>query len=101
MASSKAVKRQNFPCTPKHQAKKWQQLNQKRYSDKRRTGRVESQKADMPPEHVRKIIKVSIGSPGMAKANTVHWASGGDKQAKRKTPLRHTGVECPANRPDT
>lgn len=42
-------------------ARKWQQLNTKRYSDKRKFGFVETQKEDMPPEHVRKIIRwVSI-----------------------------------------
>jgi hypothetical protein len=40
------------------QARKWQQLNSKRYSDKRKFGFVEAPKEDMPPEHVRKIIKV-------------------------------------------
>lgn len=39
-------------------ARKWQQLNSKRYSDKRKFGFVESQKEDMPPEHVRKIIRL-------------------------------------------
>eukprot|EP00735_Rhodelphis_limneticus_P013308 TRINITY_DN692_c0_g1::TRINITY_DN692_c0_g1_i1::g.28748::m.28748 TRINITY_DN692_c0_g1::TRINITY_DN692_c0_g1_i1::g.28748 ORF type:complete len:2358 (+),score=811.76,sp/Q99PV0/PRP8_MOUSE/82.36/0.0,PROCN/PF08083.6/1.3e-219,PRP8_domainIV/PF12134.3/8.5e-126,U6-snRNA_bdg/PF10596.4/8.9e-94,PRO8NT/PF08082.6/6.6e-81,U5_2-snRNA_bdg/PF10597.4/3.6e-69,PROCT/PF08084.6/1.3e+04,PROCT/PF08084.6/1.4e-48,RRM_4/PF10598.4/1.8e-44,JAB/PF01398.16/9.6e-08,Lipocalin_3/PF12702.2/0.43 TRINITY_DN692_c0_g1_i1:123-7076(+) len=38
-------------------AKKWKQLNSKRYSDKRKFGYVEAHKEDMPPEHVRKIIK--------------------------------------------
>lgn len=38
-------------------ARKWMQLNQKRYSDKRKFGFVETQKEDMPPEHVRKIIR--------------------------------------------
>uniref|UniRef100_A0A2P2MF85 MPN domain-containing protein n=1 Tax=Rhizophora mucronata TaxID=61149 RepID=A0A2P2MF85_RHIMU len=38
-------------------ARKWQQLNTKRYSDKRKFGFVEAQKEDMPPEHVRKIIR--------------------------------------------
>eukprot|EP01105_Mastigella_eilhardi_P006318 TRINITY_DN17931_c0_g1_i1.p1 TRINITY_DN17931_c0_g1~~TRINITY_DN17931_c0_g1_i1.p1 ORF type:complete len:2353 (+),score=674.91 TRINITY_DN17931_c0_g1_i1:30-7061(+) len=37
--------------------RKWQQLNSKRYSEKRKFGYVESQKEDMPPEHVRKVIK--------------------------------------------
>nr|CCA15592.1 PRP8 premRNA processing factor 8 homolog (S. cerevisiae) putative [Albugo laibachii Nc14]CCA16349.1 PREDICTED: similar to CG8877PA putative [Albugo laibachii Nc14] len=35
----------------------WEKLNAKRYGDKRRFGFVESVKDDMPPEHVRKIIK--------------------------------------------
>lgn len=39
------------------QARKWAQLNAKRYSDKRKFGYTEAQKEDMPPEHVRKIIK--------------------------------------------
>jgi len=38
-------------------ARRWQQLNAKRYSEKKKFGFVEPQKEDMPPEHVRKIIK--------------------------------------------
>ncbi|GFH19560.1 MPN domain-containing protein, partial [Haematococcus lacustris] len=38
-------------------ARKWQQMNSKRYADKRKFGYVEAPKEDMPPEHVRKIIK--------------------------------------------
>eukprot|EP00898_Chlorokybus_atmophyticus_P000280 jgi/Chlat1/1252/Chrsp115S01693 len=38
-------------------ARKWQQLNSKRYGDKRKFGYVETQKEAMPPEHVRKIIR--------------------------------------------
>lgn len=45
------------------QARKWQQLNAKRYADKRKFGYVEAQKEDMPPEHVRKIIRVSPAPP--------------------------------------
>jgi pre-mRNA-processing factor 8 len=37
--------------------KKWQQLNSKRYAEKRKFGYVEPQKEDTPPEHLRKIIK--------------------------------------------
>ena len=44
-------------CT---QARKWQQLNSKRYGDKRKFGYVEPAKEDMPPEHVRKIIRVRL-----------------------------------------
>ena len=40
------------------QARKWLQLNSKRYGEKRKFGYVEAQKEDMPPEHVRKIIRV-------------------------------------------
>ena len=46
----------SFVHTP--QARKWQQLNSRRYGDKRKFGYVEAPKEDMPPEHVRKIIKV-------------------------------------------
>ena len=42
-------------------AQKWHQLNSKRYGDKRKFGFVETQKEDMPPEHVRKIIRYRIG----------------------------------------
>lgn len=45
-----------LPTIP--QARKWQQMNSKRYADKRKFGYVEAPKEDMPPEHVRKIIKV-------------------------------------------
>ncbi|CAL9773912.1 unnamed protein product [Musa acuminata subsp. burmannicoides] len=38
-------------------ARKWHQLNAKRYGEKRKFGFVETQKEDMPPEHVRKIIR--------------------------------------------
>lgn len=39
-------------------ARKWQQLNSKRYGEKRKYGGVDtSLKEDMPPEHLRKIIK--------------------------------------------
>lgn len=41
----------------KNLARKWQQLQSKRYSEKRKFGFVEAQKEDMPPEHVRKIIR--------------------------------------------
>lgn len=41
-------------------ARKWDQLNSKRYGDKRKFGFVETQKEDMPPEHVRKIIRWSF-----------------------------------------
>ncbi len=39
------------------QARKWKQLNTKRYADKRKFGYAQVQKEDMPPEHVRKIIR--------------------------------------------
>ncbi|XP_013405996.1 pre-mRNA-processing-splicing factor 8 isoform X1 [Lingula anatina] len=38
-------------------ARKWQQLQTKRYSEKRKFGFIDAQKEDMPPEHVRKIIR--------------------------------------------
>ena len=41
-------------------ARKWHQLNSKRYGDKRKFGFVEAQKEDMPPEHVRKIIRYNV-----------------------------------------
>ncbi|RWV79476.1 hypothetical protein GW17_00059383 [Ensete ventricosum] len=43
-------------------ARKWHQLNTKRYGDKRKFGFVETQKEDMPPEHVRKIIRCPVFS---------------------------------------
>ena len=48
----------SFPCVFRLlSARKWQQLQSKRYSEKRKFGFVEAQKEDMPPEHVRKIIR--------------------------------------------
>lgn len=38
------------------QARKWQQLQSKRYAEKRKFGFVDSQKEDLPPQHIRKII---------------------------------------------
>lgn len=38
-------------------ARKWQQLQSKRYAEKRKFGFIDAQKEDMPPEHVRKIIR--------------------------------------------
>ena len=38
-------------------AKKWAKLNSKRYGVKRKFGFVEIQKEDMPPEHIREIVK--------------------------------------------
>lgn len=38
-------------------AKKWQQLNAKKYGEKRKFGYQETTKPDLAPEHVRKIIK--------------------------------------------
>jgi pre-mRNA-processing factor 8 len=38
-------------------AKRWAQLNAKRYGEKRRFGYIEPQKEDMPPEFLRKLVK--------------------------------------------
>lgn len=38
-------------------ALKWQQIQMKRYDEKRKFGFVDPMKEDMPPEHVRKIIR--------------------------------------------
>ncbi len=38
-------------------ARKWQQLQSKRYAEKRKFGFIDVQKEDMPPAHVRKIIR--------------------------------------------
>ncbi|KAH8040055.1 hypothetical protein HPB51_009311 [Rhipicephalus microplus] len=40
-----------------YDARKWQQLQSKRYAEKRKFGFVDAQKEDMPPEHIRKIIR--------------------------------------------
>lgn len=38
-------------------SKKWQQFQRKRFAEKRKFGFVDTQKEEMPPEHIRKIIK--------------------------------------------
>ncbi|RMY54390.1 hypothetical protein D0863_13646 [Hortaea werneckii] len=47
------------PATAKLQEKKqkWLRQQRQRFSEKRRGGFVETQKADMPPEHLRKIVR--------------------------------------------
>ncbi len=37
---------------------KWIQMQNKRYGEKRKGGFIDAGKQDLPPEHVRKIIKV-------------------------------------------
>lgn len=41
-------------------ARKWAKLNEKRYAEKRKFGFVHLQKEDMPPEHLRKIIRYAV-----------------------------------------
>ena len=38
-------------------AKRWAKMNAARYADKRKVGAVDTQKEDMPPEHLRKIVR--------------------------------------------
>lgn len=38
-------------------AKKWAQLNARKYSDKRKFGHVAAQKEDMPASHLRRVVK--------------------------------------------
>ncbi|KAJ0104391.1 pre-mrna processing splicing factor 8 [Diaporthe amygdali] len=47
------------PHTAKFEQKKkeWLRLQRNRFGEKRKGGFVETQKADMPPEHLRKIVK--------------------------------------------
>ncbi|KAI3379717.1 hypothetical protein SNEBB_004371 [Seison nebaliae] len=40
-----------------HKAKQWQKLHEKRFDDKKKVGFVDMVKEDMPPEHVRRIIR--------------------------------------------
>ena len=39
------------------QARKWQQAHARRFGDKQQTTYVDTRKEDMPPEHVRKVMK--------------------------------------------
>lgn len=41
----------------RYEARKWRQMQTQRYSERRKFGFVETQKEDMPPEHIRKIIR--------------------------------------------
>ena len=38
-------------------SRRWLNLNSTRYADKRKVGMVDTQKEEMPPEHLRKIIR--------------------------------------------
>lgn len=38
-------------------SQKWHQIQSKRFAEKRKFGFVDAQKEDMPPEHIRKIIR--------------------------------------------
>lgn len=41
----------------KEKSKKWTQLQSRKFADKKKFGFVDAQKEDMPPEHLRKIIR--------------------------------------------
>lgn len=56
-ASPNGVRLTTSRCFSVPAARKWQQLQAKRYAEKRKFGFVDAQKEDMPPEHVRKIIR--------------------------------------------
>lgn len=47
----------NRQAVLRERAQKWARLNAKRYATKRRFGYTEPAKEDMPPEHVRKIVR--------------------------------------------
>ncbi|TLS31346.1 hypothetical protein PpBr36_03623 [Pyricularia pennisetigena] len=49
----------NDPHAAKFEQKKkeWLRMQRNRFGEKRKSGFVETQKADMPPEHLRKIVK--------------------------------------------
>ncbi|KAI1975700.1 pre-mRNA-splicing factor 8 [Ophidiomyces ophidiicola] len=49
--------------------KEWLRTQRNRFGEKRKAGFVESQKADMPPEHLRKIVK-DIGDVSQKKFST-------------------------------
>ncbi|KAJ1663232.1 Pre-mRNA-processing-splicing factor 8 [Coemansia sp. RSA 1813] len=61
-ASAAPMDPQFVPCELPHseidrKAQEWRKLNSTRYDTKRRMGFAEQEKSDMPPEHLRKIIK--------------------------------------------
>ena len=55
MASTMSVAQREAMLEEK--ARKWQKLNSKRYSDKKKFGYIDSKQEDMPPEHLRKIVR--------------------------------------------
>ncbi|ODH52412.1 pre-mRNA-processing-splicing factor 8 [Paracoccidioides brasiliensis] len=59
------------PLVAKFAQKKneWLRTQRNRFGEKRKTGFVETQKADMPPEHLRKIVK-DIGDVSQKKFST-------------------------------
>ncbi|KAJ9134458.1 Pre-mRNA-processing-splicing factor 8 [Pleurostoma richardsiae] len=59
------------PQTAKFEQKKkeWLRMQRNRFGEKRKGGFVETQKADMPPEHLRKIVK-DIGDVSQKKYTT-------------------------------
>ena len=80
------------------QARKWQQLAARRYSDKRKHDYNEAQKEDMPPEHVRKIIRVSLWSCPPKKPPQLCSIQSSSAESTRCGPsMRDTG--CPAAGP--
>ncbi|EEP76930.1 pre-mRNA processing splicing factor 8 [Uncinocarpus reesii 1704] len=52
-----------------HKKKEWLRTQRNRFGEKRKAGFVETQKADMPPEHLRKIVK-DIGDVSQKKFST-------------------------------
>jgi pre-mRNA-processing factor 8 len=48
---------QKAPQSIDDKARAWQKLNSKRHGQNKKFGYVDLQKEDMPPEHIRKIIK--------------------------------------------
>lgn len=43
------------PTDVEMKARKWKQLNEKRFGSRRRLALVQAQKEEMPPEHLRKV----------------------------------------------
>ena len=77
------------------QARKWQQLAARRYSDKRKHDYNEAQKEDMPPEHVRKIIRVSLWScPPKEPPQLCSIQSSSAESIRCGPPLRDTGCRA-------
>ena len=48
------------PDALSHKSNKWRSLQNRRYGEKRKAGFIDTGKVDLPPEHVRKILKARV-----------------------------------------
>lgn len=71
--------------------KEWLRIQKARFGEKRKHGYVESQKADMPPEHLRKIVR-DIGDVSQKKFSVDKRAYLGALKYMVRYPSRRIGA---------